>query len=118
MNVPMETLLDKAMEVVPGAEYNRALERLSTGPMAGRAFYEAVLPEGQGWPYLRDRVYPGLARWLKGKRLNPETGRGAAVSLFVGDRCYVFRAEDFLDAFREIEGLSPTGFHFRVLQWL
>ncbi len=114
----MPILLDKALEVVPGVEYNRALARLGVGALAGRAFYEAVLPQGQGWPYLRDHVYPALGRWLKGKRLDPETGRGAAVSLFVGDRCHVFRAEDFLEAFREIEGLSPAGFRFRVLRWL
>jgi len=113
-----DVLKAKAFHDLHGSEYNRYLDSRSE-PAGGRTlFYEVPLLEDRPWPYLRDRVFPAFSRFLHNKALNPETGEGVVVALFLGQRCYLIEGPRFMQAFREIEGLNPSAFHFRVLQWL
>jgi hypothetical protein len=114
-----ETLLSRASRVIPGTTYNDFLEEMRNDDATNHVlFYEIVLLENQPWEYLRDRTYPALARYLKMKSFDPETGKGVVISLFFQDRCYLIACPDFLKAFRELEGLNSSAFHFRVLRWL
>ncbi|UCG11676.1 MAG: hypothetical protein JSU72_14230, partial [Deltaproteobacteria bacterium] len=72
----------------------------------------------KSWEFLRDRVYPQFARYLKAKRFNPTEAKGVIVAVFHEERCYLLTGEDFLQVFRETEGLDVGGFHLVVQQWL
>jgi len=115
----VELLAERAFRIVPGAAYNRVLEELTGRPDGERQiFYEVALGEGKPWEWLRDRVYPAFAGYLKNKSIDPENPEGVTVSVFHRDRCYLLSGRDFLRVFQEMEGLNAAAFHFRVLQWL
>jgi hypothetical protein len=118
MALYLDLLLGKAFDSMPGEAYNRYRLQASEAEGPPRFFYEVSLLEERPWAYLRDRVYPSFVRYLRLKSLNPEDGRGLTVAVFHGSRCYLLRGEDFLAAFREMEGMNPAAFRFRVLQWL
>jgi hypothetical protein len=111
-----DLLLSKAFQVVPGPRYNQVSQDLRES--GNILFYEVVLREDTPWEYLRDQVYPVLARYLKYKSISPELPEGVVVSLFFQDRFYLLQASEFLQAYREKEGLDPDSFHARVLEWL
>jgi hypothetical protein len=114
-----DIILSRAFSVIPGDAYNRvSLEMREKCDGRHLLFYEAVLPENHGWEYLRDNVFPSLARFLKRKFMGPESGKGLVISLFFKDRCFFIEGPDFLKAFREMEGLNTAAFHVRVLRWL
>jgi hypothetical protein len=114
----LETLLEKSFEVIPGESYNQY--RLDVAEQIGafHLFYEFSLMEEKPWRFLRDRVYPLFARYIKAKRYEPATGRGVVVAIFRTNRCYLLKGEDFLKAYREVEGLDAAAFLQRVQQWL
>jgi hypothetical protein len=116
----LELLAAKSFKVIPGADYNRTLEELTSNirDPERAPFYEVALGEGKPWAFLRDNVYPSFVRYLKNKSIDPENPDRVSVSVFYKDRCYLIRGPEFLDIFREMEGLSPEAFHFRVLIWL
>ncbi|MGQ9858502.1 MAG: STAUR_1299 family protein [Thermodesulfobacteriota bacterium] len=114
----IDLLLGRAFESMPGELYNRYRERQQRDGSPPLLHYEVPLMEQRPWEYLRDVVYPSLARYLRDKSLDPETAKGVVVAIFHGTRCYLLRGEDFVEVFREMEGLNPTAYHFRVLRWL
>lgn len=114
-----DTLLAKSFSRGHGTEYNRtSYELRRADPVRPVLLYEVVLDENDRWERFRDDVYPRLARFLRAKRLDPETGRGLVVTLFFKDHFHMIRCPDFMDVYRDMEDLSPESFHFRVLQWL
>lgn len=118
MSPYLELLLGKAFESMPGELYNRYREQQEDRGAERLLHYEVSLMEERPWEYLRDLVYPFFARYLKDKSMDPETGKGVVVAVFHGARCYLLRGEDFVAVFREMEGLNPAAYHFRVLRWL
>ncbi len=111
-----EAIFSKAFSVIQGTDYNRVAQEMREDDFA--LFYEVVLPEDKNWEYLRDRIYPSLTRYLKYKSMDPESGSGLVLSIFHGELCYLIEGPSFFEAFREVEGLDRTAFHFRVLGWL
>jgi hypothetical protein len=111
-----QVILSKAFSVIQGTDYNRVAQEMREDDFA--LFYEVVLPDHQTWADLKDRIYPSLARYLKYKSMDPESGSGLVVSVFHGERCYLIEAPSFFEAFRELEGLDRAAFHFRVVRWL
>jgi hypothetical protein len=111
-----DLLFSKAFQIVPGSRYNQVSQDLRE--TQNILFYEVVLREDTPWEYLRDQVYPLLARYLRHKSISPELPEGVVVSLFFHDRFHLLRAAEFLRAYREKEGLDPDAFHARVLEWL
>ncbi|MEJ5376822.1 MAG: STAUR_1299 family protein [bacterium] len=114
----LDTLLGKAYMSMPGEHYNRYRQRLADSQGEAPLHYEVPLMEDRPWEYLRDRVYPSFARYLKDKSLDPEDPKGVVVAVFRRATCYLLRGEDFIEVFKEMEGLNPTAYHFRVLRWL
>ncbi len=114
-----DILIAKSFSRGHGTEYNRtSYEIRRANPARPTLLYEVVLEENDRWERLRDEVYPSLVRYLRAKRLDPETGHGLVVTIFFRDHFYLIRCPDFMDVFREMENLSPESFHFRVMQWL
>jgi hypothetical protein len=109
-------LLSKAFRVVPGPRSNEVSQGLRE--TRGLFFYEVILPPDSRWEFLRDRVYPSLARYLQSKSLDPGTGGGAVVSLFRRDSFFLISGADFMETYGSIEGLDPQAFQARVLGWL
>jgi len=114
----LDILLGKAYESMEGELYNRYREKEQERGNEKILYYEVSLMQERPWDYLRDRVYPAFARYLRDKSLDPETARGVIVAVFHGSRCYLLRGEDFIEVFKEMEGLNQSAFHFRVLRWL
>jgi len=116
----LDALAAKAFKAIHGAEYNRTLSELTEGGKNPQRllFYEVPLGEGKPWEYLRDKVYPAMARYLKAKKIDPEDPDRVVVAVFHGDRCFLLTGRRFVDLFLEMEGLTREAFHFRVLQWL
>ena len=111
-----KTILSKAYQVLPGAEFNRTWKELWE---EGDFVFELVVPEDGSWEEFRDKAYPIFAKYLKSKFLNPEYPLGVVVAVFFREECYLVRGLDFVHAFREMEGLKdPEEFHSRVLEWL
>ncbi len=114
-----ETLLSKAFLVVPGPEYNRvSFEMRGEGSVKKLTFYEVVLQQEQKWTHLRERIYPALVRYLKAKSINLKSPAGVVISLFYMDYFHLIEAAEFLQAYREIEGIDGGAFQWRVRQWL
>lgn len=114
-----EVIFSKAFAKVPGMDYNRfSYELRESGDERYKVFYEIVLDENTVWEDLRDKIYPQWARFLKNKSINPEEAKGVVVTVFYKDYFYMIEGRDFIKAFCEMEGLSPSAFHFRVLRWL
>jgi hypothetical protein len=111
-----ELLFSKAFRVVAGPLYNEISHRLRVNQNV--LFYEVILQPDTPWEFLRDRVYPALARYLKYKSIAPDSAEGVVVSLFLKEEFYLIEGREFLAAYRRIEGLSPEDFRLRVLGWL
>jgi hypothetical protein len=113
-----ELLLSKSFRTVHGTEFNQvysSVREMSEPPLL---IYEIVLEDDQTWDYMKNKVYPFLARYLKHKGLNPSSGSGFVVALFFKDFAHFLKGKDFFKAFCEMEGLNSAGFRFRVLKWL
>ena len=111
-----KTILSKAFQVLPGTEFNRTWGELWEG---GNFVFELVVPEHGSWEEFRDKNYPIFAKYLKSKFLTPEYPSGVVVAVFFREECYLVTGPDFIQAFREIEGLKdPEDFHSRVREWL
>jgi hypothetical protein len=114
-----DMMIEKSFAGGHGMEYNRTSFKIrQSNPLRPTLLYEVVLDKNDRWERFRDDVFPRLARFLRAKRLDPETGRGLVVTLFLGDRFHLIECPAFMDVYREMENLSPESFHFRVLQWL
>ena len=50
--------------------------------------------------------------------MDPLSGRGLIVSLFLDDRFYLIQCPDFIQVYHEMEGLSESGFDALVRKWL
>jgi hypothetical protein len=114
----LDLLRAKAFQSMPGGEYNRYRFAQEERFDAPALFYEVALLQARPWAYLRDEVYPSFCRHLKYHAIDPEQPEGAVVVVFHGDQCHLIHGRDFLSVFREVERLSASAFHFRVLQWL
>lgn len=113
-----DILFSKAFKIIPGLEYNKTAYELRAKEGTPFVIYEVIIKEEGSWPYLRDKVYPNLARYLKEKGLDLTSGEGLIIALFYKDHVYFIKGMDFIKAFCEIEGLNLAAFHFRVLSWL
>jgi hypothetical protein len=111
-----DLLFSRAFLVVPGPQYNEVSQRLRESQ--NLFFYEVILPPDAPWEFMRDRVCPSLARFLKSKSLDPEMGIGVVVSLFFQERFYLLEGPEFMKGCMEMEGLDPETFHSRVRDWL
>jgi len=111
-------LLDRAFETVRGELYNQYLQDVTDRDGQSFLFYEISLMEPRPWSYLRDLVYPNFVRYLKAKRRYPVHASSVVVAIFVGERCYLLKGEDFLAVYREIERLDTRAFAETVEQWL
>jgi hypothetical protein len=111
-----DLLSSRAFLVVPGPQYNEVSQQLRESQSL--FFYGVILHPDTLWEFVRDRVYPALARFLKYKSMNPELGGGIVVSLFFQERFYLLEGAEFMKTYAEIEGLDPEAFHSRVLDWL
>ena len=114
----LRLLLENSYEDIPGESYNQY--RQDTAERVGESylFYELSLMEEKPWAFLRDRVYPLFARYLKSKLVDPVNAHGVVVAVFHADRCYLLRGEDFLEVFRKLEGLDAAAYFAKVQQWL
>ena len=114
----LELLLEKSFEIIPGELYNQY--RLDVAERVGDSylFYEFSLMEEKPWRVLRDRVYPLFVRYIKAKLKDPTTASGVVVAVFHGDKCYLMKGEDFLTAYREIEGIDRKTFLQKMQHWL
>lgn len=113
-----DIFFSKAFKKVPGIDYNRISYELREGKREPFIIYEVVLKENDTWEYVRDNVYPRLARYLKQKGIDPSLGEGFIVALFFKEYVYLISGIDFVKTFCEMEGLNFSAFHFRVLRWL
>lgn len=114
----LELLLEKSFEIIPGELYNQY--RLDVAERVGDSylFYEFSLMEEKPWRILRERVYPLFVRYIKTKLIDPTTASGVVVAVFHADKCYLMKGEDFLAAYREIEGIDRGTFLQKIQQWL
>jgi hypothetical protein len=71
----LDILLGKAYESMEGELYNRYREKDEERGKEKILYYEVSLMQERPWDYLRDRVYPAFARYLRDKSLDPETAR-------------------------------------------
>lgn len=111
-----DAILSKAFKVIPGMAYNQFRQDVSESEKT--IFYEVVLPLEGSWDSFRDRVYPAFVRYLKNKSIDPESPSGVTVAAFFKDRCHLIDGRRFLEALMELEGLSQSALHFRILRWL
>lgn len=112
-------LLERAFRVVPGTNYNEVSYELREKNRATSfQLYEVLLQESSTWEYLRDEVYPSLARHLKYKSMDPRIGKGVVISLFFRNRVYLIEYPEFVKVYCEMEGLNERDFHLRVATWL
>ncbi len=113
-----DLLRAQAFKIVPGIEYNKVAYEWREKEGSSWLIYEVVLDQDRPWEYLRDQVYPKLVKYLKEKGLDPSSGEGLLISLFLHEHVYLIRGTDFFKIFCEMEGLNQVAFHFRVLSWL
>jgi hypothetical protein len=111
-------LLEKSFEIIPGELYNQY--RLNVAEQVGDSylFYEFSLLEEKPWRDLRESTYPLFVRYIKAKLIDPTTANGVVVAVFHADKCHLLKGEDFLAAYREIEGVDRSTFLERVQEWL
>lgn len=114
----VEPLLEKSFEVIPGELYNQYRSEVAEQVGDSYLFYEFSLLEEKPWRTLRDRIYPLFVRYIKAKLIDPTTATGVVVAIFHADNCYLMKGEDFLKAYREIEGVDQATFLERVQEWL
>jgi hypothetical protein len=111
-------LLEKSFEIIPGELYNQY--RLDVAEQVGDSylFYEFSLLEEKPWRDLSESTYPLFVRYIKAKLIDPTTANGVVVAVFHADKCHLLKGEDFLAAYREIEGVDRSTFLERVREWL
>jgi hypothetical protein len=102
-------LLERALARVSGSRANQAISemRIQLGTPERPAFsYEIVLPLEDPIGYLARKVMPRLVYFLdcSGRKM-PGCG-GMFISIFFGDELFLFRAQDALEEFSKITGLS------------
>jgi hypothetical protein len=114
----LNLLLGKSFEDIPGESYNQYREDVAGEVGESYLFYELSLMEEKPWEFLRDRVYPLFARYLKTKLVDPTNAHGVVVAVFHTDRCYLLRGKDFLEVFRKMEGIDATAFSAKIQEWL
>jgi hypothetical protein len=111
-----KAIFSRAFSVIRGTDYNQVAQEMREDDFA--LFYEVALPEEVSWEHLRDRIYPSLARYLKSKSMDPESGSGLVISVFHADHCYLIEGPSFIEVFLELEGLGRAAFKSQVAEWL
>ena len=114
----LEMLLEKSFEVISGESYNQYRQDVEEQIAESYLFYEVPLLEEKPWQLIRDREYPLFARYIRAKGINPRTAQGVVVAIFHADRCYLLSGGDFLETYREMEGLDIGTFLQKIQQWL
>ncbi len=100
-----DLLFSRAFLVVPGLQYNEVSQRLRESQ--NLFFYEVILPPDTPWEFMRDRVFPSLARFLRNKSLDPKMGSGIVVSLFCQEKFFLLEGPEFMKAY-DPKGLSEN----------
>ena len=114
----LELLLEKSFEIIPGELYNQYRLEVAEHVDDPYLFYEFSLLEEKPWRILRASTYPLFVRYIKAKLIDPATANGVVVAVFHADKCYLLKGEDFLAAYREIEGVDHSTFLERIQAWL
>ena len=114
----LELLLEKSFEIIPGELYNQYRFDVAEQVVDSYLFYELSLLEEKPWRALRERTYPLFVRYIKAKLIDPTTASGVVVAVFHADKCYLLKGEDFLAAYRKIEGIDRETFLEKIQQWL
>jgi hypothetical protein len=112
-------LFARAFRIVPGMDYNEVSDELRE-KNRGTSFqlYEVILDEKVAWEYLRDEIYPALARYLKAKAIDPRIGKRVIISLFFRDQFYLIEYPEFTKVYCEMEGLEEKDFRLHISKWL
>ncbi len=111
-------MLSKAYRTIRGPDYNQVLYDLRERLESSQPVYEVVLDDSRSWEYVRDNVYPPIARYMKRIKLDPVSGHGLVLVVFYSGLAHFVRGEDFVRVFREMESINESAFHFRVMKWL
>lgn len=114
----LKLLLEKSYEIIPGELYNQYRLEVEEEIKDSYLFFEFSLLEEKPWSALSERTYPLFARYIKAKLIDPTTAYGVVVAIFHANKCHLLKGEDFLEAYREIEGIDQTTFLERVEEWL
>ena len=114
----LEVLLAKSYEIIPGEVYNQYRAEVTERLGDSYLFYEFSLLKEKPWRILRERIYPLFVRYIKAKLIDPTTASGVVVAVFHADKCYLMKGEDFLAAYREIEGIDRETLLQKIQQWL
>jgi hypothetical protein len=114
-------LISRAFRVIPGADYNRALEE-SFDEMAATGvrylFYEVLLNEEKPWEDFRDKTYPTFCKYMKSRSISPEKPLGVIVALFLANQCHLLDAQQFVNVLVEMERLDAASLRSKIGQWL
>ncbi|MFB3926886.1 MAG: STAUR_1299 family protein [Syntrophales bacterium] len=113
-----KVIFSKAFDIIPGPEYNRFAFDLREKSGGAIFMYEIVMKDDHSWEHLKEKAYPNLVRFMTYKRIDPEGGERCVVALFFRGFFYCMWSADFIQAFREIEGLSPAGFRAQARKWI
>jgi hypothetical protein len=113
-----DILQRKSFEDIPGEDYNQYRQDVFERVGHSYLFYEISLMKERPWEFLRDSVYPAFARYLKAKFYDPEKSEKIVVAVFHTERCYLLAGNDFLEVYREMEGLDPDELSSTVSGWL
>jgi len=114
----LKLLLEKSYEIIPGELYNQYRLEVEEEIKDSYLFFEFSLLEEKPWSALCERTYPLFARYIKAKLIDPTTAYGVVVAIFHANKCHLLKGEDFLEAYREIEGIDHATFRERVEEWL
>jgi hypothetical protein len=117
---PFERLLARASSEVTGHDANRALwdarAELETR-YSNVVCYEMVAAEKDTWSDFLARTIPRLTEHLSAKGLPMLGGPNAILSVWRGDKLFIFDSASFFGAVREIQGLDESGFWKQIAQW-
>jgi hypothetical protein len=83
----------------------------------GKAVNYEIALMGRGWDYLRQKVAPLLALYLKSKQLKAESCAPCFISLFTDDTLHFIRAQDFFEYLRGEEGTDRETFALMLRSW-
>jgi hypothetical protein len=116
---PLTGLLERSFHSGPPVEANQLIDdvRQQVKAAQGRAVNYEIALMGRGWDYLRQKVAPLLALFLKDKRMKAESCAPCFISLFSDDALHFIRAQDFFEHLRQAEGLDRASFAQMVRTW-
>jgi hypothetical protein len=115
-----DKLLARASSEIPGLEANRALwearEELEA-QYTNVVCYEMVIGENDAWSEFLARTIPRVTEHFSAKGLPMLGAPSALLSVWRGDKLYLFRSKDFFDVIRELEELDERSLWKQISEW-